>query len=49
LGHATELTAPLLRFTAEGAPADEAAARRLGEEAADGLRNAGASGYLASA
>ena len=49
LGHATELTAPLLRFTTEGAPADEAAARRLGEEAAEGLRKAGAAGYLATA
>ena len=39
----------VLRFTTEGAPADEAAARRLGEEAAEGLRQAGASGYLATA
>ena len=49
LGHATELTRPLLRLTVEGAPADEAAARRLGEEAAEGLRQAGAAGYLATA
>jgi hydroxymethylbilane synthase len=49
LGHATELTRPLLRFTVEGVPADEAAARRLGEEAAQGLRQAGAAGYLATA
>jgi hypothetical protein len=40
---------PLLRFTVEGAPADEASARRLGEEAAEGLRRAGASGYLGAA
>ena len=46
LGHASQLTLPLLRFTVEGAPADEASARRLGEEAAEGLRQAGASGYL---
>ena len=49
LGHATELSRPLLRFATEGAPADEASARRLGEEAAEGLRKAGASGYLATA
>jgi hydroxymethylbilane synthase len=49
LGHATKLTMPLLRFTVEGAPADEASARRLGEEAAEGLRRAGASGYLGAA
>ena len=49
LGHATQLTLPLLRFTVEGAPADEASARRLGEEAAEGLRRAGASGYLGAA
>ncbi|MEI6025641.1 MAG: hydroxymethylbilane synthase [Betaproteobacteria bacterium] len=49
LGHATQLTLPLLRFTVEGAPADEASARRLGEEAAEGLRQAGASGYLGAA
>jgi hydroxymethylbilane synthase len=49
LGHATQLTMPLLRFTVEGAPADEASARRLGEEAAEGLRRAGASGYLGAA
>jgi hydroxymethylbilane synthase len=49
LGHATQLTQPLLRFTVEGAPADEASARRLGEEAAEGLRLAGASGYLGAA
>jgi hydroxymethylbilane synthase len=49
LGHATQLTLPLLRCTVEGAPADEASARRLGEEAAQGLRLAGASGYLGAA
>ena len=49
LGHATQLTLPLLRFTVEGAPADEASARRLGEEAAEGLCRAGASGYLGAA
>jgi hydroxymethylbilane synthase len=49
LGHATQLTMPLLRFTVEGVPADEASARRLGEEAAEGLRSAGASGYLGAA
>ena len=49
LGHASQLTLPLLRFTVEGAPADEISARRLGEEAAEGLRQAGASGYLGAA
>jgi hydroxymethylbilane synthase len=49
LGHATQLTLPLLRFTVEGAPADEASARRQGEDAAEGLRRAGASGYLGAA
>jgi hydroxymethylbilane synthase len=49
LGHALQPTLPLLRFTVEGAPADEASARRLGEEAAQGLRLAGASGYLGAA
>jgi hydroxymethylbilane synthase len=49
LGHATQLTLPLLRYTVEGVPADEASARRLGEEAAEGLRRAGASGYLGAA
>ncbi len=49
LGHATQLTMPLLRFTVEGVPADEASARRLGEEAAEGLRREGASGYLGAA
>jgi hydroxymethylbilane synthase len=49
LGHAQQPTLSLLRFTVEGAPADEASARRLGEEAAQGLRLAGASGYLGAA
>jgi hydroxymethylbilane synthase len=49
LGHATQPTLPLLRFNVQGVPADEASARRLGEEAADGLRRAGASGYLGAA
>lgn len=49
LGHASQLTMPLLRFTVEGAPADEASARHLGEAAAQGLRRAGAAGYLGAA
>lgn len=49
LGHALQPTLPLLRFTVEGAPADEVSARRMGEEAAQGLRLAGASGYLGTA
>lgn len=46
LGDASELARPLLRCTVEGAPADDVAARLMGEEAAQSLREAGASGYL---
>ncbi len=46
LGHATELTRPLLQTEAQGRPSDEASARALGEQAAAALRAAGAAAYL---
>ena len=46
LGHAEEPTRPLLRATVRGTPADEHAARALGEQAAAELRAAGAGDYL---
>ncbi len=49
LGDAQQLTRPLLRVTVEGAPADAAAARALGESAAARLQAAGAGSYLAPA
>jgi hydroxymethylbilane synthase len=48
LGHSTELTRPLLVTRVSGSPADEVAARALGEQAAAQLRAAGAGDYLAS-
>jgi len=46
LGHAEEVTRPLLRTRLHAAVADEAAARALGEQAAAQLRSAGAGNYL---
>jgi hydroxymethylbilane synthase len=46
LGHATEPARPLLRTRVLGQPADEHAARALGEQAAARLREVGAAGYL---
>ncbi|MFN5165732.1 MAG: hydroxymethylbilane synthase [Pseudomonadota bacterium] len=46
LGHPEQPTRPLLRATARGTPADEHAARALGERAAAALRAAGAGDYL---
>jgi hydroxymethylbilane synthase len=46
LGHATEPSRPLLKTRVQGTPADEVAARALGEQAAAQLRAAGAAGYL---
>jgi hydroxymethylbilane synthase len=46
LGHATELTRPLLATQVSGRPTDEASARALGEQAAARLREAGAGTYL---
>ena len=48
LGHATRPAAPLLRAQAQGAPADADAATRLGEQAAERLREQGAATYLAA-
>jgi len=48
LGHSVDLARPLLLTQVQGAPADEAAARALGEQAAQQLRNAGAGRYLPS-
>jgi hydroxymethylbilane synthase len=48
LGHATELTRPLLSTQVSGRPTDEASARALGEHAAARLREAGAGSYLAA-
>jgi hydroxymethylbilane synthase len=47
LGDGVELRRPLLRTQVSGAPADEFAARALGERAAAQLRAAGAASYLA--
>jgi len=46
LGDSIELTRPLLRTQVSGQPADEPAARALGEQAALALRQAGAGAYL---
>ncbi|WP_425261122.1 hydroxymethylbilane synthase [Rubrivivax sp. RP6-9] len=46
LGDSVELTRPLLVTQVRGAPADEQAARALGEQAAQALRDAGAAAYL---
>jgi hydroxymethylbilane synthase len=46
LGHAAELTRPLLTTQVRARPADEAGARALGEQAAARLREAGAGTYL---
>jgi hydroxymethylbilane synthase len=46
LGDSVELTRPLITTQVRGAPADEAAARALGEQAAQQLRAAGAGSYL---
>ncbi len=46
LGHPEQPARPLLRATARGTPADEHAARALGEQAAAALRAAGAGDYL---
>jgi hydroxymethylbilane synthase len=46
LGDSVELTRPLLRTQVSGQPADEHAARALGEQAALALREAGAGNYL---
>jgi hydroxymethylbilane synthase len=46
LGDSIELTRPLLRTRVSGQPADEQAARTLGEQAALALREAGAGAYL---
>ncbi|MFN3862045.1 MAG: hydroxymethylbilane synthase [Roseateles sp.] len=47
LGHAEEPAAPLLRVSVTDPVADVAAARALGQRAAAGLRELGASAYLA--
>jgi hydroxymethylbilane synthase len=49
LGHAVELTRPLLTTRVQASVADEAAARALGERAAAALREAGGSAYLQAA
>ena len=46
LGDSVELTRPLLTTQVRGVPADEHAARALGELAAQQLRAAGAAAYL---
>lgn len=48
LGDAADPKRPLLVAEAAGAPADEAAARALGEQAAAQLKQAGAGSYLAT-
>jgi hydroxymethylbilane synthase len=48
LGHAADSRRPLLRARTEGAAADHAAARALGELAAQRLRELGAADYLAA-
>ena len=49
LGHAETLAAPLLRAEVGGAVMTDAAARALGQQAAQALRDAGAFGYLSAA
>lgn len=46
LGDAREPARSLLRVAVQGSPADEGAARVLGEQAVARLREAGAAGYL---
>jgi hydroxymethylbilane synthase len=48
LGHARDSHRPLLRARSEGAATDHAAARALGEQAAQRLRELGAADYLAA-
>jgi hydroxymethylbilane synthase len=48
LGDGQDTARPLLRASAQGAVVDEAAARALGEQAAERLREQGATGYLAA-
>lgn len=48
LGDGQDTARPLLRASAQGAVVDEAAARALGEQAAERLREQGAAGYLAA-
>ena len=49
LGHPEHTERPLLRASAQGVPADSAAAAALGEQAAARLRELGAVAYLAAA
>ena len=49
LGHATDLHKPLLQTVVRGQPADEVAARQMGEQAARVLSEAGAAQYLSAA
>jgi hydroxymethylbilane synthase len=48
LGDGQDTARPLLRANVQGAVVDEAAARGLGEQAAERLREQGAAGYLAA-
>lgn len=48
LGSAEDPRRPLLRAEVSGQPADEAAARAMGEQVAAALREQGAAGYLAA-
>jgi len=48
LGDGQDTTPPLLRASAQGAVVDAAAARALGEQAAERLREQGAAAYLAA-
>jgi hydroxymethylbilane synthase len=48
LGDGQDTARPLLRASAQGAVVDEVAARALGEQAAERLREQGAAGYLAA-
>ena len=49
LGDSVDVRRPLLHTAVNGAPTDEASARRLGEQAAAQLRAAGAGAYLQAA
>jgi hydroxymethylbilane synthase len=49
LGHAEELTRPLLKVRVAATVADESAARALGARAVSELRAAGAAAYLPAA
>jgi hydroxymethylbilane synthase len=48
LGDGQDTARPLLRVSVQAAVVDEAAARALGEHAAERLRELGAAGYLAA-